>query len=117
MFEGPGEEWVKVSLHESYEERDMSASTRPISIEIDTQAQLVAMTRCEERGTVERDSLPQDSIPPPPGQLRHSPDVNSIVAGNLQGLYVCNSMLEDRSMLVRIIITLSLLLISILYLF
>ena len=95
----------------------MSTSTRPISIEIDTQAQLVAMPRGEEWGAVERDGLPQDSIPPPPGQLWHLPDVHPIVAGNLQGLYVCNSMLEDRSMLVRIIITLSLLLISILYLF
>ena len=99
MLEGPGEEWVKLSLHESDEEGDMSASTRPIPIEIDTQAQLVAMSRGEEWGTVEGDGLPQDGIPPPPGQLRQPPDVHSIVAGNLQGLYVCHNMLEDRSRL------------------
>ena len=87
LLEGPGEEWVKLSLHESYEERDMSASTRPISIEIDTQAQLVAMPRGEEWGTVEWDGLPQDSIPPPPGQLRYLPDVHPVVAGSLQGLH------------------------------
>ena len=58
--------------HVSDEEGDMSASTRTISIEIDMQAQLVAMMRGEEWGAVERDGLPKDSIPPPPGQLGHN---------------------------------------------
>ena len=37
----------------------MSASTRPISIEIDTQAQLVAMTRGEEWGAGHELELPR----------------------------------------------------------
>ena len=86
MCEGPGKEWVKFSLHESDEERDMSASTRLIPIEIDIQAQLVAMSRGEEWGAVEEDGLPQNSISPP-GQLGHLPDVYPIVAGSLQGLH------------------------------
>ena len=43
LLEGPGEEWVILSLHESYEEGDMGPSTRPVPIEVDMQAQLVAM--------------------------------------------------------------------------
>ena len=47
----------------------------------DTQPQLVAVPRGEERGTVEGGGLAQDSIPPPPGQLRHLPDVYVVVSG------------------------------------
>ena len=43
LLEGPGEEGVKLSLHESYEEGDMGPSTRPVPVEIDTQTQLVAV--------------------------------------------------------------------------
>ena len=43
LLEGPGEEGVKLSLHESYEEGDMGPSTRPVPIEVDTQTQLVAV--------------------------------------------------------------------------
>ena len=59
----------------------MGPSARPISVEVDTQTQLVAVPGSEEWGTVEGDCLSQDSIPPPPGQLRHLPDVYPIVAG------------------------------------
>ena len=37
LLEGPGEEGVKLSLHESYEEGGMCPSTRPIPVEVDMQ--------------------------------------------------------------------------------
>ena len=54
------------SLHEGYEEGDMSPVPRPIPVEVDTQAQLVTVPRGEERGTVEGDCLPQGGILCPP---------------------------------------------------
>ena len=68
----------------------MGPSTRPIPIEVDTQTQLVAVSRGEERGTVEGDCLPQGSIPLPPGQFMDPPDECPVIAGVL---HICHSML------------------------
>ena len=43
LLERPGEEWVILSLHESYKDGDMGPSTRPVPVEIDMQAQLVVV--------------------------------------------------------------------------
>ena len=71
----------------------MGPSTRSIPIEVDTQAQLVAVPGSEEWGTVEGDYIPQDSIPPPPNQFIDPPDECPIIAGVLQGLHICHYML------------------------
>ena len=73
----------------------MCPSTSPIPAEIDMQTQLVAVTRCEEWGTVEGDCLPQNSIPPPPNQFINPLDECAIIAGALQGLHICHCMLKN----------------------
>ena len=52
----------------------MRPLARPIPVEVDAQTQLVAVPRGEERGTVEGGDIPQDGIPPPPGQFMNPPD-------------------------------------------